>query len=62
VKGETERTYGVGESFYEPPNGVHLVSANASSSRPAKFVAFFVCDRDTPLSVGVPSAPARDRD
>jgi quercetin dioxygenase-like cupin family protein len=62
VKGETERTYGVGESFYEPPNGVHLVSANASSSRPAKFVAFFVCDRDTPLSVGVPSAPARGRE
>jgi quercetin dioxygenase-like cupin family protein len=62
VKGEPERTYGVGESFYEQPNGVHLVSANASSSRPAKFIAFFVCDRDTPLSVGVPGAPGRNRE
>ena len=62
VKGEPERTYGVGESFYEEPNGVHLVSANASSSRPAKFIAFFVCDRDTPLSVGVPEARARNRE
>jgi quercetin dioxygenase-like cupin family protein len=62
VKGEPERMYGAGESFYEQPNGVHLVSANASSSRPAKFIAFFVCDRDTPLSVGVPQAPGRNRD
>jgi len=61
VKGEPERTFGVGESFYEPPDGVHLVSANASPNRPARFIAFFVCDRDTPLSVGVP-APARVRE
>jgi quercetin dioxygenase-like cupin family protein len=60
VKGEPEQTYGVGETFYEPPNGVHLVSANASSSRPAKFIAFFVCDRDTPLSISVPGPPAGD--
>ena len=62
VKGEPERTYGVGESFYEQPNGVHLVSGNASSTRRAKFIAFFVCDRDTPLSVGVPEARARNRE
>jgi quercetin dioxygenase-like cupin family protein len=60
VKGEPERTYGVGDSFYEQPNGVHLVSANASSSRPAKFVAFFVCDRDTPLSVRAPAQTSRE--
>src|SRR5215470_10124715 len=24
VKGEPEKIYNVGESFYEPPNGVHL--------------------------------------
>jgi quercetin dioxygenase-like cupin family protein len=62
VKGEAARTYGVGESFYEPPNGIHLVSANASSSGPAKFIAFFVCDRDTPLSVGVAGAPGQNRE
>ncbi len=54
VKGEPEALYKAGESFYEAPNGVHLVSANASDREPAKFVAFFVCDHDTPLSVSVP--------
>jgi quercetin dioxygenase-like cupin family protein len=53
VKGEPEMIYKAGESFYEAPNGVHLVSANASSTEPAKFVAFFICDRDAALSVGV---------
>ena len=31
--------------------GVHEVSANASHTMPAKFVAYFVCDREMPLSV-----------
>lgn len=53
VKGEPETIYKAGASFYEAPNGVHLVSANASSTEPAKLVAYFVCDRDTPLSVNV---------
>lgn len=51
VKGESERMYRVGESFYEPANGVHQVSANASESEPAKFLAYFVCDHETALSV-----------
>jgi quercetin dioxygenase-like cupin family protein len=55
VEGEPERTYQAGSSFYEAPNGVHAVSANASATVPAKFVAYFVCDRDTPLSVDVPA-------
>jgi len=54
VKGEPEMIYRAGESFYEAPNGVHLVSANASSTEPAKLLAHFICDRDTPLSVDVP--------
>ncbi|MGH9764773.1 MAG: cupin domain-containing protein [Blastocatellia bacterium] len=58
VKGEPEKTYKAGESFYEAPNGVHLVSANASHKEPAKFVAYFVCDRETPLSVPVPQTKA----
>jgi hypothetical protein len=43
-----------GESFHEAPNGVHLVSANASSTKPAKFVAYLICDWDAPISVDVP--------
>jgi quercetin dioxygenase-like cupin family protein len=59
VKGEPEATYHAGATFYEPPNGVHLVSANASQTVPARLLAYFVCDRDAPLSSdrpqGIPS-------
>lgn len=51
VKGEPEAIYNAGQSFYEAPNGVHLLAANASNTRPAKFVAFFVCDHEAPLSL-----------
>ena len=51
VKGEPEAIYKAGESFYEAPNGIHQVSANASNQEPAKFLAYFLCDHDTPLSV-----------
>lgn len=51
VQGEAERVYHVGETFYEPPNGVHMVSANANPDRPARLLASFTCDADTPLSV-----------
>src|SRR5215472_13643501 len=44
VKGEPEAIYKAGESFYEAPNGVHQVSANASAKDPLKFLAFFTCD------------------
>ena len=58
VKGHPEAIYKAGESFYEAPNGVHVISANASGKKPAKFIAYFVCDHDTPLSVGPPEHPA----
>lgn len=54
VRGGPEKVYKAGESFYEPANGVHQVSANASKTEPAKLLAYFVCDRDVPLSVDVP--------
>ena len=53
VKGEPEAIYKAGESFYEAPNGVHLVSANASQSAPLRFVAYFTCDHHAPLSTEV---------
>jgi len=58
VKGGAEALYRAGETFYEEPNGVHLVSANASDKEPVRFIACFTCDHDTPLSVAVPEAPA----
>jgi quercetin dioxygenase-like cupin family protein len=62
VKGDPEAIYKAGESFYEAPNGVHQVSANASQMEPAKFIAFFVCDREGPLSIEAPiSQPTAGR-
>jgi quercetin dioxygenase-like cupin family protein len=46
-----EAVYKAGESFYEAPNGVHQVSANASDKEPAKLIAFFICDHETKLTV-----------
>jgi quercetin dioxygenase-like cupin family protein len=54
VRGENEAVYTAGESFYEPAHGVHVVSANASQTEPAKLIAYFVCDHDAPLSVAAP--------
>jgi len=54
VKGEPEAIYKAGQAFYEAPNGIHAVSANASQTEPATFIAYFVCDHDTPLSINVP--------
>ena len=51
VKGESEAVYQVGQSFFEPAKGVHVVSANASKTEPAKFVAYFLCDHETKLSL-----------
>ena len=31
MKGEPETIYKAGESFYEAPKGIHLISANASA-------------------------------
>lgn len=56
VKGEAENTLKAGEAFYEAPNGVHQVSANASSTASAKLIAYLLCDREVPLSVNVPKS------
>src|SRR6202161_2233943 len=54
VKGGPGSVYRPGDSFYEAPNGVHLVSANASTKEPAVFLVYFICDHSGPLSVKVP--------
>ena len=56
---EPERVYHAGESFYEAPNAVHRVSANASTEAPVTFVAHFVCDRKVPLTTPEPGEHAR---
>lgn len=58
VRGGPEVTYRASEAFYEAPDGHHVVSANASQQEPARFLAYFTCDRETALSVPVPGAAA----
>ena len=43
-------TFGVGQSFFEPPGSTHLVSANASNSEPAELIAVFVADEGAQLT------------
>ena len=49
VKGGKEVTLTPGQTFYEGPDDVHVVSRNASSTNPAKFLVFFVKDKGAPV-------------
>ena len=51
VKGGKEVTLGPGETFYESPDDVHTVSRNASSTKPARFLVFFVKQTGAPATV-----------
>jgi quercetin dioxygenase-like cupin family protein len=51
VNGGKEVTLGPGQTFYEGPDDVHTVSRNASATKPAKFVVFFVKEKGAPASV-----------
>jgi quercetin dioxygenase-like cupin family protein len=49
VRGGTLQRLGAGQVFYESPGDVHTVSRNASKTKPAKFVVFFVKNEGAPL-------------
>jgi quercetin dioxygenase-like cupin family protein len=53
VEGGESVTLGPGQTFYESPADIHSVSKNASDSRPAKFLVFFVKDKGAPASIPV---------
>jgi quercetin dioxygenase-like cupin family protein len=53
VAGGEAVTLGPGQTFYESPDDIHLVSKNASDSQPAKFLVFFVKDKGAPPTVPV---------
>jgi len=50
-----ERTYSVGEMFYEQPGAVHEVSSNASQTEPAKLLAMIFAKKGDTLTPPVPS-------
>ncbi|WP_164156051.1 cupin domain-containing protein [Sandarakinorhabdus rubra] len=54
VAGKPEQTLGVGQTFSEDPGDVHTVGRNASTTRPARFLAFFVKDRAAPRTIPAP--------
>ena len=54
VKGGKEVTLTPGQTFYEGPDDVHVVGKNASSTKRAKFVVFFIKDKGAPVLVPAP--------
>jgi quercetin dioxygenase-like cupin family protein len=50
VSGGPVVTLGPGQTFYESPSDVHAVSANASKTKPAKFLVFIVKDKGAPVT------------
>ena len=51
VRGGKEATLTPGQTFYEGRDDVHIVGRNASQTKPAKFVVFFVKDKGAPVLV-----------
>jgi quercetin dioxygenase-like cupin family protein len=51
VRGGKQVTLTPGQTFYESPDDVHVVSRNASDTKPAKFVVFLVKDKGAPVLV-----------
>ena len=51
VKGGQEVTLKAGDTFYEKPDDIHVVSKNPSATAPAKILTFFVKDKGAPVTV-----------
>lgn len=53
VKGGPEVKLGPGQTFYESPTDIHTVGRNASQTKPAKFLVFFVKEKGAPEVIPV---------
>lgn len=51
--GGDETVYHTGQMFYEKPGTVHRVSANASATKPCRFLAMIFVDKTKPLTEAV---------
>ena len=51
VRGGREVTLLPGQHFYEGPQDIHVVGRNASKTKSAKFLVFFVKDKGAPLLI-----------
>jgi len=50
VQGAAAVTLGAGQTFYESPDDIHTVSANASRTKSARILVFIVKDKGAPVS------------
>jgi quercetin dioxygenase-like cupin family protein len=50
IEGGPKRVCRVGDMFYEPPGSVHLVSANTSTTQPARMLAMVFAEKGVPRS------------
>ncbi len=53
VQGAPLVTLGPGDTFYEGPEDIHTVSANASATEPARILVFMVKDKAAPSSTAI---------
>ena len=51
VQGSPEVVLSAGQTFYETPEDIHLTSANASDTEPARILVFFVKKTGAPPTV-----------
>ena len=51
VAGGPLLTLGPGQSFYESPDDIHTVSANASATKPARILVFMIKEAGAPVSL-----------
>jgi quercetin dioxygenase-like cupin family protein len=58
VRDGSPQTVHTGEVFYESPTDIHIGSRNASMTRPAKLLVFFVKETGAPATVVVDKANA----
>jgi quercetin dioxygenase-like cupin family protein len=54
VEGAAAKTYGPGESWYEAPGSHHLISRNASKTKPAKLLVFALVGEQDPVKLPIP--------
>ena len=52
VQGSAAVTLGPGETFYESPDDIHTISANASRTKSARILVFIIKDKGAPVSTG----------
>jgi quercetin dioxygenase-like cupin family protein len=51
ARGGKEVTPKPGDSFYENPDDIHVVSRDASCSKPTKFLVFLIKEKNAPALV-----------